>query len=860
MPEQQETPAAIRTPDQRLRVFVSSTLGELADERAAVGRAISTLRLTPVMFELGARPHPPRELYRAYLAQSDIFIGLYWQRYGWIGPDMEISGLEDEFRLSDSIPRLLYVKEPAPEREPRLAAMIEELQTEGADSYRSFRSPRELGRLVRDDLALLLSERFTTSVRPADRAAVDTDRRSERSLPLTTTSLIGREHDIAEVSELLQSPEVRLVTLTGPGGVGKTRLAIAVGERLDDQFPKGTAFVSLAAIDEPELVLPRVAAAVGAPMVGARPALDVLIDHFADDPALLVLDNLEQIVGVAPSLDQLLARCPGVEILATSRTVLRLRAEREYPVDALTVPVFSESSPTDELASLPAVQLFVDRAQAVRHDFALTEKNAVAIAEICRLVDGLPLAIELAAARTRLLQPAALLARLQQSLDALGTGSVDLPERQRTLRATVEWSFGLLDEAEQRMLATMSIFVDGWTVDAAVDVARLTEDGTLDLLDALAGHSLITVDAVDPEPRFHMLVAVRDFAEERLDETEDRADVERRHAEHFGAFVANADWPAEGQAEWAKRLRTDEENLRVAIGWFLAHDIAPLPHMFRILWLFWQMRGRMREGYAWIEEAQHKADSLDDRARAELLFTSAITAAEVGDDDSALAALDGLQRLEGRVDDPYLESAAQLAISWILPIVDDLEGALQAASAALDGFRQQKEPIMAFAALTVGMLDVTLGRHDAAHAYLTEVNALGGQFDNIWLEASARSELASLALRAGRLDEARSLLLESVDAGDDSELSTLTVSFSLVASAKLALEEGDAGRAATALGAADGLRRRAGLRAWPSRRRAEAELVARVQQETGPRDFEDAFAAGSELSHRQAVALVRGDG
>ena len=170
MPEKQEGRVAIRTPDQRLRVFVSSTLVELADERAVVARAISALGLTPVLFELGARPHPPRELYRAYLSQSDIFIGLYWQRYGWIGPDMEISGLEDEFRLSGSIPRLLYVKAPAPEREPRLAAMIEELQTEGTDSYRSFGTPRELGRLVRDDLALLLSEAFT---RPGTRGGGD---------------------------------------------------------------------------------------------------------------------------------------------------------------------------------------------------------------------------------------------------------------------------------------------------------------------------------------------------------------------------------------------------------------------------------------------------------------------------------------------------------------------------------------------------------------------------------------------------------------------------------------------------------------------------------------------------------------
>ncbi len=862
MTEQQEGTAEIRTPDQRLRVFVSSTLAELADERAAVARAISTLRLTPVLFELGARPHPPRELYRAYLAQSDIFIGLYWQRYGWIGPGMDISGLEDEFRLSHSIPRLLYVKTPAPEQEPRLTAMIAELQTEGTDSYRSFRSPRELGRLVRDDLALLLSERFTTPGGPTDRSAspasTTSDRRGSRSLPVTSTSLIGREHDIVEVSKLLQAPEVRMVTLTGPGGIGKTRLAIAVGEQLDDRHPHGTVFVSLAAIAQPELVLPRIAAAGGATIEGARPPLDVLVEHFAEAPALLVLDNLEQVAEVAPELDQLLARCPDLEILATSRAVLRLRAEREYPVGPLSVPASSERTPVEQLASLPAVQLFVDRAQAVRYDFALTEDNALAVVEICRRLDGLPLAIELAAARTRLLDPGALLARLGSRLDALGTGPVDLPERQRTLRATVEWSIGLLDEAEQQMLATLSVFVEGWTVDAAVHVSDLTEDRALDLLDGLAGKSLVNVDATDAGPRFRMLASVREFAAERLAASADLADVERRHAEYFRALVENADWPTERQAEWAERLQTDEENLRIAIRWFLTHDIAPLPHMFRILWLFWQMRGRMPVGRAWIDEVRLRADALDDRAQAELLFTSAVTAVEVGDDDSALAAVDGLKRLEGRIDDPYLESAAQLAVSWILPIVDDLDGALQAASTALDGFRQQNDPFMAFAALTVGMLQMTLDRHADAHAHLTEVNELGGQFGNNWLESSAQSQLASLAVRAGRLDEARALLVGSVDASEDTELSTLNVTFSLVASAQLALSEGDARRAATALGAADGLRRRAGLRAWPSTRRREAELVTRVKQEIDAHDFREVFAAGSELSHREAVALVRG--
>ena len=769
MTTEQEGGAAIRTPDQRLRVFVSSTLVELAEERAAVARAISALRLTPVMFELGARPHPPRELYRAYLAQSDIFIGLYWQRYGWIGPDMDISGLEDELRLSHALPRLLYVKAPAPDREPRLTAMIEDLQSEGTDSYRSFGNPRELGRLVRDDLATLLSERFATAVRDADHSASSASTsasRARRSLPVSSTSLIGRQRDIDAVATLLESPETRLVTLTGPGGVGKTRLAIAVGERLDDGDPRRTVFVPLASVAQPDQVLPHVAAAVGATIEGTRPPLDALIEHFEATPTLLVLDNLEQVVGVAPELDLLLSGCPGLKVLATSRTVLRLRAEREYPVGALSVPTLSEQPPIEQLASLPTVQLFVDRAQAVRFDFTLTEDNAFAVVEICRRLDGLPLAIELAAARTRLLAPDALLARLENVLDALGTGPVDLPERQRTLRAAVEWSVDLLDDAQRHLLASLSVFVDGWTVAAAAHVSERTEDEVLDLLDALAGHSLVSVVATDAGPRFRMLTSVRELAAEHLAASADCDAVAQRHAEYFGSLVDNAEWPAARHSEWAERLRTEEENLRVAIRWFVSHDPTPLPHIFRVLWLFWQMHDRMPEGRAWIDELRLRADNLDDHARAEVLFTWAVTAVEVGDDDTALAAVEDIKRLQGRIDDPYLQCALQLAVAWTLPIVDDFEGALEAASTALAGFRQQNEPFVAFAALTVGMLEATLGRDHTAREYLLEVNELGGQFGNTWLEWSARTQLASLAVRAGHLDEARALLVESVGSID----------------------------------------------------------------------------------------------
>src|SRR5262245_52280370 len=263
----------IRTPDQRLRVFVSSTLGELSQERRAVQRAIAALRLTPVLFEAGARPHPPQALYRAYLAQSDVFVGLYWQRYGQVNPGMAVSGLEEELRLSQGMPRLLYVKTPAPDREPRLAELLARIKQEA--SYRRFRTAGELGRLVRDDLAALLSERFAT--RPQTAAAPPRSR-GPRPLPVATTPLVGREGAIDELAGLLGGPGVRLVTLTGPGGVGKTRLALAVAERVGGQFGAGVGFVSLDGVTRPEQVVADIARAVGAELGVAGAPLEALAE------------------------------------------------------------------------------------------------------------------------------------------------------------------------------------------------------------------------------------------------------------------------------------------------------------------------------------------------------------------------------------------------------------------------------------------------------------------------------------------------------------------------------------------------------------------------------------------------------
>jgi predicted ATPase len=858
---------AIRTPDQRLRVFVSSTLGELADERRAVARAISALRLTPVMFESGARPHPPQELYRAYVAQSDVFIGLYWQRYGWVGPGMRISGLEEELTLARDLPRLLYVKRPAPEREPRLAELLDRVKQDATESYHSFRTPAELSRLVRDDLATLLSDRFAAS-RPesaaesAPQAAATSGsglaRRGPRPLPVDTTVLVGRERAIDEVAGLLDRPDVRLVTLIGPGGVGKTRLALAVAGRLSGHFDAGTVFAALAMVTRPELVLAGIVRAAGADLPGAGAPLEVLVEHFSDNRWLLVLDNLEQVVEVAGDLADLLTRCAGATILATSRTALGMQAEHEYPVPPLALPGERPMSP-EELAAVPAVALFVDRARAVHPGFALTAANAGTVAEICRRLEGLPLAIELAAARTRLLDPDALLGRLTGSLDALGTGAVDMPARQRTLRATVEWSVGILDDAERSLLETTAVFVDGWTIDATADVAALDEDQALDLTEALERHSLIQLDRTDLGPRCRMLETVRVFVAERLAARPDAVQIQRRHADHYRALAEQADRPLRGvgQREWVERLETEAGNLAAAVRWYLAHDPRPLPHLYRILWPFWSQRDHLGEARAWIHRLLPTADSLDPQVRAELLWTVAVTAREMGDDQAALAARDRLAPLLAGIDDPYVHAAVQLSMAWTSPIVGDLGGALREALASLDEFRAQDEALgTASAGLTVGSLETSTGRYDDALRHLTDARDLADRLDNAWLAATSRVLLGILAMASGRQRDARPLLDEGLDlslAADSTQLVTLCPA----AYARLAYAEGSHERAARLAGAAEGLRRRVGLWVWPSHRRPEADLVAQLRQVLGAARFDEVFATGARLNRREALAFAR---
>jgi len=727
------TTPVIRTPDQRVRVFVSSTLDELAPERAAAREAITQLRLTPVLFESGARPYPPRELYRAYLGQSDIFIGLYWQRYGWVAPSMQVSGLEDEYQLSSRKPKLIYMKTPAPAREPRLQALLDRIRVEDLASYQKFATPEELRERIANDLAQLLTERFTSpreTLVPARLAP----------LPLPRSRLIDREQERAQAHALLQQEDVGLVTLTGTGGVGKTRLAIQVAADLASQFADGVAFISLAALTDPQLVELTVARALGVseadgPSIGER-----LREYLRPRQLLLLLDNAEQLLSAAPLATQLLDAAPRLTLLVTSREPLRVRDERVVPVLPLALPATSHLPDLDRLSQVPAVALFVERVREVQPAFALTADNAQAIAEICRRLDGLPLALELAAARSTVLPPAALLARLVHRLPLLTHGARDVPQRQQTLRNTIAWSYDLLDESDKALFRRLSVFVGGFTLEAAEAVCVLDAAGTapsedgdegavLEQLAQLLDKSLVqTQQGTGGEPRFTMLETIHEYAQEQLEASGEAAAVQERHADYFLRLAEDAE-PQMFSPErdvWMERLDREDANLRAALAWSKAdrNAIQTGLRLVRALSFYWVLRGSVREGRTWSEGMLERTDDTDrSAARGRALHGAGWLAWAEGD-----------------------YQTASLLVEESLPIVREM------------GDKQES----GYAEALLGLVRMGQRNSAAARPLLEESHTLFKDIGNVWGEAGTLYMLGMAAFFSGDRAAARAYYEESL--------------------------------------------------------------------------------------------------
>ncbi len=450
---------------------------------------------------------------------------------------------------------------------------------------------------------------------------VRTQRTAGRYLPIPPTPLVGRAQHVRTVCELLQLPDVRLLTLTGTAGVGKTRLALQAAADVMTAFADGAQFVPLASLSDPDLVLPTIAHAFGLQEKGEQPALALLTMSLRAQQVLLVLDNFEHLMPAAAHVAALLEGCPELTLLVTSREVLHVRAERQFVVPPLALPLLTAPDrpfplDVDALAQQPAVQLFLQRVQAIHSDLQLTRENARAIAEICHRLDGLPLALELAAARIKVLSPQALLARLAHRLEILTGGARDLPARQQTLRTTIAWSYSLLDAAEQRLFRRLSTFVGGWTLAAAdalcstLNTALETGHTTTSVIDDIASllnKSLLhQTQREGEEPRFSMLETIREYGLECLRERAEVAACQQAHALCMVALAEEAESHLKSarQLEWLRQLEVEQGNIRAALGWLIEQEEADLSlRLAGACWRFWFMRGYYGEGYRWLEAA-----------------------------------------------------------------------------------------------------------------------------------------------------------------------------------------------------------------------------------------------------------------
>lgn len=619
---------AIRTPDQRLRVFVSSTLRELEPERRAARRAIERLRLAPVMFELGARPHPPRELYRAYLQQSDVFVGIYWQQYGWIAPGEEVSGLEDEYRLAPrEMPKLIYVKQPA-QRDDRLDGLMNRIRDDDTASYKSFSSAEELADLIEADLSTLLAERFdaSRSRTASDPAATPAEDTTSGRLPVSSTDVVGRDSDIATLLAWLGDGSRRLVTLAGPGGIGKSRLALEVAQLIGDRFDRVT-FVALENVREPDDVLPTIARDLGVREASDRPMLDALGIARADHRDLIVLDNFEHVIAAAPLVASLLTALPRATLLVTSRARLRVRGEHVFDVEPLSVPTDWATASLEEILQAPSVQLFRERAEAADPRFEVTAENAEHVARICQALEGVPLAIELAAARIRALTPAAMLAKLDRVLPLLVTSARDVPERQRTMQATVQWSIDLLSADAQALFTRLGVFAGDCSLDA-VEAVAANAPWAADLLGTLlelVDGSLLRQHEVEGMPFYSMLAPVREIATARFETGEDAAAFRRIHAYCYIHLAFEMEPLLGGFTQLAALNRLTAERDNVRTGYRHLISIGEVDAVADAVWrllLYWWIRTLLPEARAWMEEILQAGVPLTDRTRAIALAIS----------------------------------------------------------------------------------------------------------------------------------------------------------------------------------------------------------------------------------------------
>jgi predicted ATPase/class 3 adenylate cyclase len=625
------------------------------------------------------------------------------------------------------------------------------------------------------------------------------------NLPVQPTPLVGREREVAEVAERLHSEEVRLLTLIGPGGTGKTRLALQTAADFLEKFEDGVFFVALATITDPTLVASAISQPLGVKESAEQPLEESLKVYLREKNLLLLLDNFEQILEGAPLVGELLGACPKLKVLVSSRISLRLYGEQEYMVPPLALPDPRVLPPLKVLTQYEAVRLFIERARAVKADFSVSNENAPAVAEICARLDGLPLAIELAAARIRILPLQKMLERLSNRLKLLKGGARDLPTRQQTLRGTIDWSYDLLEEGEKRLFARLSVFAGGRTLEAIEEICD-PEGGleVLEVVEPLLEKSLLRQqEGPGGEPRFVMLETIHEYAREKLQESGEAETIKHTHAEYFLTLAKDAEpeLKGHGQLEWLERLEAENDNMRAALSWSLGGADAELGlRLAGALWWFWHVRGHMSEGQRWLEEGLAEKPGGPTGPRAKALSGLGRLVMAQGDLELGTKLLEESLALYRELGDDVGTARALTFLGYAANLQGDHERARILGEEALALSRRLHD--LWNVCLTLNILAFTAYDQDAqekAAALWEESLALSREIGDVRGISTALNSVGWVALVEGDFERASAVFEETLEI-DRKLQDKQGVAYSLGNRAWAALHQGDHGRARTLFG------------------------------------------------------------
>jgi predicted ATPase/transcriptional regulator with XRE-family HTH domain len=685
--------------------------------------------------------------------------------------------------------------------------------------------------------------------------------------PASLTPLVGREGEVEEIVSLLTSQgsqeAVRLLTLTGPGGIGKTRLVIEAARKAGSSFPEGVAFVALAPLGDAALVMPTISQTLGLREAAGVHPFEALCQYLREKRFLLVLDNFEHVAEAAPKVVELLTSCPDLCVLVTSRAPLRVRGEREYSVSSLAVPDPTRMPEAQEVAETPAAKLFVERAREASPSFELTQANAAAVAAICWRLEGLPLALELAAAQARFLGPTALLSRLDQALQA--GGARDLPERQRTMRSTLDWSHDLLHEPEKELFSRLSVFAGGFTLEAAEAVGAaggVESEEVLVLLGNLVEQSLIVAESSpEGERRYRMLEPVRQYALERLVESGEVEEARWRHARFYLALAEEAEPRIKGhdQGEWLDRLEVENDNLRAAIGWSLeAGDPQVASRFGWALGMYWVMRSRHAEGRLLMEQTQAQGDDLPAQMRAQATWALMVCVYGSGEDERLLALSEEGVALSRRAGDRRAEAYSLGMMGFATVQLGELDQATRVLEESLELYREQEDAWGAAHILThLAVVPLRRGDYQLAARYSEEALELTRRTGDRLAGNIALHLLAQAALASGEREQAaryfRDALALTFEVADRTNAAYCMEGLAAVAEA-----QDESHRAARLLGAAEALLESAGI---PLYAQVDRELQQRVsdaaREQLGEQACTAAWEEGRAMSFEEAVAYAR---